>query len=270
MISDKTSNGVAVPNKNKFTPAFAVGYKTNPESPFLFRFFYKNIFRMPTFNDLYYTYISNINPKLLPENASQFDAGITYTKNFKSSLSQINISIDGYYNAIKDKIIAVPSQNLFIWTMENLGKVQIRGIDLNAQANGRFSPDLKWSLRLAYTWQQAIDVTDPTSAEYKNEIPYTPEHSGSLLASFYYKNWSAGYSMLISGDRYTLGENDPSNLLPGWITQDLFVSCKIPFHIFSTTIKGEVNNLFDERYDVVHYYPMPGRSYQLSLIINNL
>jgi outer membrane cobalamin receptor len=269
-IGDKTENGVAASNKNKLTPAFAAGYKTNPESPFLFRFFYKDIFRMPTFNDLYYTYISNINPKLLPENASQFDAGITYTKNFRSALSQVNISIDGYYNEVKDKIVAVPSQNLFIWTMENIGKVYITGIDLNAQANGRFSTDWKWSLRVAYTWQKAIDVTDPSSAEYKNEIPYTPQNSGSLLAAFYYKIWSAGYSILASGDRYTLGENDPSNLLPGWITQDLFISCKIPFRNFSMTIKGEVDNIFNERYDVVHYYPMPGRSYQLSLIINNL
>ncbi len=270
MVDDKTDNGVAATRKNKLTPAFAAGYKTAPESPFLFRFFYKEIFRMPTFNDLYYTYISNINPKLRPENANQFDAGITYTKNFRSNLSQINISIDGYYNEIKDKIIAVPSQNLFIWTMENIGKVQIRGLDVNAQANGNFSPEMKWSLRLAYTWQKAIDVTDPASAEYKNEIPYTPENSGSMLAAIYYKTWTAGYSILFSGERYTLGENDPTNLLPGWITQDLFISCKIPFREFSTTIKGEVNNMFNEHYDVIHYYPMPGRSYQLSLIINNL
>jgi hypothetical protein len=269
-INDKTEKGVVSAPQNKFTPAFAIGYKTGVESPFLFRFFYKNIFRMPTFNDLYYTYISNINPKLLPENANQYDAGITYSKTYKANLSQISFSIDGYYNKVNDKIIAVPSQNLFIWTMQNIGKVQITGIDVNAQANGRFSSTLKWSLRVAYTWQQALDITDPSSAEYKNEIPYTPEHSGSALAVLYYKSWSTGYSFIFSGERYTLGENNPSNLLPGWITQDLFVSCKFDLNNFSTTVKGEINNMFNERYDVVHYYPMPGRSFKLSLIINNL
>ena len=153
---------------------------------------------MPTFNDLYYTYNSNINPKLLPEYSNQYDAGLTYTGNFKSPLSQFSISVDGYYNYIKDKIIAVPSQNLFIWTMQNIGKVQIKGIDLNAQANGRFSSSWKWSARVAYTWQQALDVSDASSAEYKNEIPYTPNNSGSALAVLYYKNWSAGYSLLFS------------------------------------------------------------------------
>jgi vitamin B12 transporter len=269
-INDKTETGSAATNKSKFTPAFSLGYKPGPESPFLFRFFYKNIFRIPTFNDLYYTYISNINPKLLPEYSNQYDAGFTYTRNFKSALSQFSISLDGYYNNIKDKIIAVPSQNLFIWTMQNIGKVQIKGVDINGQANGKFSSTVKWSARIAYTWQQALDVTDPSSAEYKNEIPYTPENSGSALAVLYFKNWSAGYSFLFSGMRYTLGENDPSNQLAGWNSQDAFISWQINCRDFRTTIKGEVNNIFNEQYDVIHYYPMPGRSYKLSIIINNL
>jgi len=269
-INDKTELGSPAVAENKFTPAFAIGYKTKPESPFLFRFFYKDIFRMPTFNDLYYTYNSNINPKLRPEYSNQYDAGLTYLKNLKSSLSQISISIDGYYNTIKDKIIAVPSQNLFVWTMQNIGKVQIKGLDFNSQANGRITSSLKWSARLAYTWQEALDITDASSAEYKNELPYTPIHSGSALAVLYYKNWSTGYSILFSGKRYTLGENDPSNQLAGWNTQDLFVSRLLSFRDINLTLKGEVSNIFNEQYDVIQYYPMAGRSYKISITINNL
>jgi vitamin B12 transporter len=269
-INDKTESGPAATSKNKFTPAFAIGYKTNPESPFLFRFFYKNIFRMPTFNDLYYTYNININPKLVPEYSDQYDAGITYSVNLKSALRLFSISIDGYYNNVKDKIIAVPSQNLFIWTMQNIGKVQIKGVDLNGHANGMISTSLKWSARIAYTWQQALDITDPASVEYKNELPYTPANSGSALVSVNYKNWSVGYSLLFSGTRYALGENDPSNQLNGWNTQDVFIERQIHFHEIDTVIKAEANNIFNEQYDIIHFYPMPGRSYKLSITINNL
>jgi vitamin B12 transporter len=269
-ISDRTETGPAAVSKNKFTPAFALGYKPGPESPWLFRLFYKDNFRMPTFNDLYYTYISNINPKLLPEYSNQYDAGLTYSKILPGSAGQFSFSIDGYYNNIRDKIIAVPSQNLFVWTMMNLGKVSIWGTDINMQANGRFSHTLKWSARLAYTWQQALDITDPSGAEYKNEIPYTPNHSGSALAVLYLRNWSMGYSFLFSGNRYALGANDPSNQVAGWNTQDFFLSCEIKAKNFVTTLKGEINNIFNEQYDVVQYYPMPGRSYKLSLTIHNL
>lgn len=154
--------------------------------------------------------------------------------------------------------------------MANLGKVQIKGLDVNGQANGKFSSVFKWSGRLAFTWQEALDITDPTSSKYKNQIPYTPEFSGSALAVLYYKSWSAGYSLLFSGNRYALDENDPTNLVPGWNTQDVFLSCQFNCGYFRTTVKGEVNNIFNEQYDVIRYYPMPGRSYKLSISINNL
>jgi vitamin B12 transporter len=269
-INDKTVTGKSASDINKFTPALEAGYKTSPESPFLFRFFYKDIFRMPTFNDLYYTYNINIDPKLLPEYSTQYDAGLTYSKNFKSVLRQISFSADGYYNFIKDKIVAVPTQNLFIWTMENIGRVQIKGVDINAEANGKFSSKSGWSGRAAFTWQEALDVTDPSSSEYKNEIPYTPNYSGSVMAVYNYKGWSAGYSILFSGKRYALGENDPSNELPGWNTQDGYVSWQINMGDLRTTLKGEVNNIFNQQYEVINFYPMPGRSYKLSIIINNL
>jgi vitamin B12 transporter len=269
-ISDKTKNGKPATTENKFTPTLQAGYKAAPESPFLFRVFYKNIFRMPTFNDLYYTYNINVNPKLQPEYSSQYDAGITYTKNLTSVFRQISFSIDGYYNNIKDKIIAVPSQNLFIWTIENLGKVKITGIDLNAEAKGKFNANSGWSGRVALTWQEALDVTDPSGSEYKNEIPYTPNYSGSAMVVYNLKNWSAGYSILFSGKRYALGENDPSNELPEWNTQDIYLSRQIKTRNFLANLKGEVNNIFNAYYDVIHYYPMPGRSFKLSITINNL
>ncbi|MDP9041909.1 MAG: TonB-dependent receptor, partial [Bacteroidota bacterium] len=269
-INDKTESGTAANSKNRFTASFAAGYKTTPGSPFLFRFFYKDIFRMPTFNDLYYTYISNINPKLVPEYSRQYNAGFTYIKNFKSNLSQFSASVDAYYNSIKDKIIAVPSQNLFVWTMENIGKVRIEGVDVSGEANGTLTALLKWSARIAYTWQQALDVTDPSGTQYKNQLPYTPENSGSALVVLYYKNWNGGYSILFSGDRYTLGENDPSNRLAGWNTQDIFISWQMIFRDFRMSIKTEAANIFNQRYDVIHFYPMPGRSFKLSLLFNNL
>ena len=269
-VNDETKIGTAAINKNELTPTIAASYKPTAQSPFLFRAFYKNIFRLPTFNDLYYTYISNINPKLQPEYSKQYNAGIAFSKNFQSFIKQFSISADGYYNTVKNKIIGVPSQNLFVWTVENLGKVHIKGIDINTEANGNISVSVKWSLRIAYTWQQAQDVTDPTSSEYKNEIPYTPDNSGSALAVFYYKKWSAGYSNLFLGTRYTLGENNPANELSGWNTHDLFVARIFNFSKFQTNIKAEINNLFNERYEVIRYYPMPGRSYKISITFTNI
>ncbi|HTB53472.1 MAG TPA: TonB-dependent receptor [Ferruginibacter sp.] len=268
--SDQTKVGPSLENKNEFTPTIAGSYKVNTNSPFLFRAFYKKIFRMPTFNDVYYNYISSIDPKLRPEYADQYNIGITYTKNFNLKIKQVNISVDAYYNNVKDKIVAVPSQNLFMWTVMNVGKVDIKGIDVTADVTGLLTAKISWSARIAYSLQQALDVTDPSNGEYKNQIPYTPVNSGSGLMAFMYKTWTAGYTMLFSGYRYSLGENDPTNELPGWITQDVFVSRSIHIHQVQANIKAEVKNIFDTRYAIVQYYPMEGRSYKISILFNNL
>jgi len=267
-INDQTAISANAGNKNKFTPAIALSLVPVSGSPLMFRAFYKASFRMPTFDDLYYNFIGN--NSLKPEYAKQYNIGITWSEQFTTAFKRIGISADVYYNKINDKIVAVPGQNLFVWTMLNLGKVSIKGIDLNAEARGSFSAVAGWFTRIAYTWQQAQDITDKSSSSYHARIPYTPDHSGSGLISVNYQKWEAGYSMLFSGTRYALGDNNPYNQLDGWVTGDLYISRTIPVHNFHASVKAELNNITGERFDIIRYYPMPGRSFRISLLINNL
>jgi len=267
-IHDKTVFSTAAVNRNKLTPALAISFTPAAASPFMFRVFYKSVYRMPTFNDLYYNFIGN--STLRPEFSRQYNAGITYTKQFNKAIKKFSISIDAYYNEVKDKIVAVPSQNLFVWTMLNIGKVSIKGLDVNTEAAGKFSAAIGWFVRIAYTWQQALDISDASASTYKNRIPYTPDHSGSALASFSYKKWEAGYNALFAGARFSLGENNPANQLAGWLTQDVFLARSLPLKKCNLHIKAALNNITGERYDIVRYYPMPGRSFTISLFINHL
>ena len=267
-IDDKVKTGASASDKNKLTPTFAASFKPASSSPFLLRFFYKDVFRMPTFNDLYYNFIGNSN--LRPEYAQQYNLGASYSKNFGTKISQLNLSADAYLNKIKDKIVAYPSQNLFTWTMLNLGKVQIKGIDITTEASGKFSSEWSWFTRIAYTYQQAIDITDPASSSYKERIPYTPDNSGSALATLSYKKWSIGYSLLFSGTRYALGGNNYANELDGWATHDISISRSLLLKHFTVNVKAEADNITNQYYDVVRYFPMPGRSFKISITFNNI
>jgi vitamin B12 transporter len=267
-VVDHTKTGPAAATINKLTPSVAGTIRLGANSPFMARLFYKHVFRMPTFNDLYYNLIGN--SSLRPEYARQYNAGLVFSKSFNKVLKQFTIGADAYYNLVNDKIVAVPNKNLFAWTMLNLGKVDIRGIDVTVEGGGQLTGAMTWFSRMAYTWQQAIDITDPTSATYKNDIPYTPDHSGSGLVSVQYKQWSGGYSALFSSTRYTLGENNPFNQLSGWGTQDVFLTWTKNGKACRVQVKGEVDNLLNKQYDVVRYFPMPGRSFKISLQLNNL
>lgn len=126
---------------------------------------------MPTLNDLYYTFIGN--KYLNPEYTTQYNLGVTYAKNFDGVLRRIDFQADAYYNEVDDKIVAMPTSNQFQWTMINLGRVEIRGIETTVQTNWLFGP-VTFNARLNYTYQKAQDVTDRTSEWYGGQIPLYP------------------------------------------------------------------------------------------------
>lgn len=247
------------------TPAVFMSW--NPFEGFDVRAFYKRIFRMPTFNDLYYTDIGNI--ALKPEYTTQYDGGVQYARTFaKGFFRKLDIKADGYFNQVENKIVAVPKGNgQYRWMMMNLGYVEITGIDVSARVMVRFPYDIFLSAGLNYTYQQARDLTDPADNDpvagtYGGQIAYIPWHSGSAIASLGFRTWDLGYSFIYVGERYHNSSNIPANYEQPWYTHDLTLSKQFRFKRWGFKVAAEVNNLFDQQYDVILNYPMPGRNYK--------
>lgn len=253
--------GAAAENRHVFTPTVVAQYTPFDGIDLSLRAFYKRIFRMPTLNDLYYTFIGN--KYLKPEFTTQYNAGITYSKAWSGSwFRYISLSIDGYYNEVEDKIIAMPTSNQFQWTMVNLGYVEIRGADAAVDLGMRFG-GVGTNLRITYTFQKAQDFTNPSSKYYGGQIPYIPWHSGSAILGLDYKKWSFYYSFIYTGERYESVANIPENYALSWYTSDLSLSRN--FNINSSVLRAtlEVNNIFNQQYEVVQCYPMPGTNFRL-------
>jgi outer membrane cobalamin receptor len=148
--------------------------------------------------------------------------------------------------------------------MLNLGKVHITGLDFEAYGQMQISK-VKAGLRLQYTYQRAIDVTDENDSYYKHQIPYIPEHSGSAIADIEWKAFTFVYSFIYTGKRYNQQENIERNYMEPWYTSDCSLSYSMP--VKKTLLKAtlEVNNIFSQDYDVILNYPMPKRNYAISL-----
>ena len=253
----------ATDNITKFTPALFIDFPiidkaTNGASTKLsVRTFAKRSFRMPTFNDLYYTDLGNSNLK--PESATQYDLGVVFNKQYNGHLlKNVQFQADGYYNTIHDKIIAYPKGQQFRWTMLNLGRVHIMGIDVMGAIALQPINELVVTARLQYTYQDARDVTNASDVFYKDQIPYIPYNSGSAIVNLAYRNWTFNYSFIYSGKRYNQQENIPNNYMQPWYTSD--VSLQYDFKAFGTKCRAmlEVNNILNQKYDVILNYPMPG------------
>jgi outer membrane cobalamin receptor len=263
-LKEEVKAGPSGKTINELTPALSVSVQPVKELPLRVRAFYKNIFRVPTFIDLYYTNIGNVN--LRPEYAKQYDLGITYTAHTEGFLKEITATADGYINEIKDRILAVPRQNLFQWTMLNVGKVKIHGIDAGAYFAIKEFKQINVSSRMAYTFQQALDLSDAASPLYKKQLPYTPEHSGSVMVNADYKRISVSYNIVMSSYRYRLGEQIPENVVQGWAAHDLSLQYSLPERRnIAWKITGELNNIYNTQYEIIKYYPMPGMSYRIGI-----
>lgn len=257
-----TSSGTPAPDKQKLTPSFFVSWRPFPQSGLNLRGFYKRIFRMPTLNDLYYTFIGNIN--LEPEFTTQYDLGFTYSRTFNSTwLRSLEVQTDVYYNEVENKIVATPTSNFFRWTMVNLGNVEIRGVDVALQTGWKIGRDLTVSNRINYTYQRAQDFTDPKSEFYGGQIPYIPWHSGSAVVNLQWHSWEANYSFIYTGERYSSQANIPYNYQLPWYTSDFSVSKGLKVWKGDLKLTLEVNNLLNQQYEVVICYPMPGTNFKL-------
>ena len=231
---------------------------------FSVRLYAKRSFRMPTFNDLYYTDMGNA--QLQPETALQYNAGFVFEKDWRQGvIRHFRWQTDAYYNSIHDKIVAYPKGQQFRWTMLNLGRVHIKGIDIETELAVAPLPDLVLSTRLQYTYQDARDVTNATDTYYRHQIPYIPWHSGSAIVGLTYRQWDFNYSFIYAGERYNQQENIAYNYMPSWYTSDLSASYRFLIGKKVLRVTAEINNLLDQQYDVILNYPMPGRNFALTL-----
>lgn len=262
-ITDKVENGDRPADKKRLSPAVSISWRPFQEQSFRIRASYKDIFRVPTFTDLYYLRMGNVNLK--PEKATQYNIGFTWNDEISPFIRLLSVSVDGYYNKVSDKIVAIP--NMYIWKMMNMGEVEIKGIDVNLSANIPLYKTFSLLLLSAYSYQDAIDVTDPEEKNYKNQIPYTPRHSGSVSASLENPWVNVTYTLVAAGDRYALPQNIEANQIDSYLEHSLSVNRSFALKKCMFKVQGDILNLTDKTYDIIQYYPMPGRSWRFSLSI---
>ena len=256
---EKTRIRNAADNYSHFSPVIGTNWLIWPSAGLHLRASYTNTFRLPTFNDLYFEQIGRRDLK--PEKASVTSAGIVMEKEIGNTA--FSIYADAYNSSVRDRIVAVPGKNTAVWMMKNLGHVVTHGFETGIdiyRTEGTIHPAAK----LSYTYQRAMDKTDCNSTTWNHQIPYTPRHSASAVAWIETQLLNASFNCIYSGDYYSNGYNGPEYHMPSYY--ELGCSIWRDFHITgaTATLKAEMINLTDHRYELVRNYPMPGRQFRLT------
>lgn len=248
-------------NMRRLSPSLSLSYRLTEDEALYVRASYKNIFRSPTFNESYYYHYGSTDLK--PESTHQWNVGVTYAPHL-SQQTAATLTLDAYMNKVKDMIVAVP-YNMFVWRCINVGRVRSIGLDATLRLDHRFSPRHRLLLAGSYSLQKVQNRTNPESDNYNKQIAYMPEHTAS--GSMAYENPWVNLSLHATAVscRWPNNEHYPSTMIEGYA--DVGVTAYRQFRVgrHQVELRGDVKNLFDKQYYIVARYPMPGRSWMMTV-----
>ena len=219
-------------------------------------------FRLPTMNERYWVPGGNI--ELQPE-ISWNEEVILIISNRKTVKTEEYKLIFTLYNSnIDDWILWLPNNDTpDIWSPVNIQKVWARGLEIQGKIKHNFgNMNIHASASYAYTKSTNEEKINDS---YKKQLMYVPEHSGNIFVRCGIKNSFISYSHLFTGDRYVLRDN--SDFLPAHNLGKLSLSHQITLNKYQTTLLFDIDNIWNNSYQIIQNYPMPGRAYKVSIIL---
>ena len=223
-------------------------------------------FRFPTLNDLYF--LPGGNPNLKKESGITYDAGFSFAfaKEEKYSLQG---SVNWFDSYINDWILWLPTTKGF-FSPKNIKDVHAYGIEVQTDFSALITKNLKLDLDATYSWTPSINEGEPISSADQSvgkQLPYVPEHSATVTGRLSWNTWSFMYKWCYYSERFTMSSNDISltGKLPVYFMNNITIEKGVSMKLADISIKGSVNNLFDEEYLSVLSRPMPGINFEIFL-----
>ena len=221
-------------------------------------------FRFPTLNDLYF--LPGGNPNLRKESGWSYDAGVSFAVGRKGIYS-LKGSATWFDSYVHDWILWLPTTKGF-FSPKNIKDVHAYGVELKADLNVALTKEWQLALDGTYSWTPSINHGEPISAADQSvgkQLPYVPKHSATVTGRISWRKWSFLYKWCYYSERFTMSSNDISltGKLPEYFMSNISLEKFLSFRWADLSLKGTINNLFNEEYLSVLSRPMPGINFEV-------
>ena len=233
---------------------FALGAEIKPVRNTFVRFNGSKNYRVPTYNDLYWPALGNLD--LIPESSLQGEFGLGYKTN------EIKLDLGVYFINSKDKIVWTPGvdpEKPNDWTPINVAEAVNKGIEFTAAVNKYINQRL-FNFTINYSYTIAKDKSTDKF------LTYVPKHLANGSLSYSYKRINAFYQHLFTGDIYTTTDNLDNYTVPYYNVGKVGIGYKLIQKENKNLILGvKVNNVFNKEYQVLPSRPMPNRNFNINI-----
>lgn len=221
-------------------------------------------YRFPSLNDLYF--LPGGNPDLKNESGWSYDAGVSFSAG-KEGIFTISGSATWFDSYIHDWIIWLPTTKGF-FSPKNIKDVHAYGVEIDGKLDWIFAREWKLDIGATFSWTPSINNGEPVSIADQSvgkQLPYVPEYSSSINGRIAWRGWAFTYKWCYYSERYTMSSNDISltGKLPTYFMSNIVLEKNLNFKWADLSIKGAVNNLFNEEYLSVLSRPMPGINFEI-------
>lgn len=221
-------------------------------------------YRFPTLNDLYF--LPGGNPDLRSERGWTYDGGLSFAIG-KEGIYSLSGSATWFESFIKDWIIWLPTTKGF-FSPENIKDVHAYGIELKGNLDVALGKEWQMGVNATLSWTPSINEGEPRTPADRSvgkQLPYVPEYSSTITGRLSWRSWSFLYKWCYYSERFTMSSNDISltGKLPPYFMSNISLERTLSFKWADLSLKGAVNNLFNEEYLSVLSRPMPGINFEI-------
>ena len=225
-------------------------------------------FRFPTLNDLYF--LPGGNPDLKRESGWTYDIGLSFAVG-KEDVYSLTGSVNWFDSHVQDWILWLPTTKGF-FSPRNVKDVHAYGTELKSDLKVALSKNWHLDVNGTLSWTPSINEGDPMSPADQSvgkQLPYVPEWSSSITGRLSWKRWSLLYKWCYYSERFTMSSNDITltGKLPCYFMNNLTLERGLSLKWAELSLKGAINNLFDEEYLSVLSRPMPGINFEFFVSI---
>lgn len=231
------------------------------------RFHLSRNFNLPTFNDRFWLEYGR--EALKPEKGHSAEAGWVLLRALPGARkASLVLESTVFHLLLDDWILWQPGAD-GVFRPGNLRKVWSRGLEMTARWSVKTA---RWDIGLSARYQYAkttnAAVYDGAESALRKQLPYAPNHSGSLVFKAARGAFSAQYLQQWTGRRYTSSDN--AARLEGFSTGTLLGQFALsPWKRRAANsrhtriyIDARVENLWDSPYQIIAFRPMPGRAFR--------
>ncbi|MFN4084098.1 MAG: TonB-dependent receptor plug domain-containing protein [Bacteroidia bacterium] len=208
------------------------------------------VFRLPTFNDLYWPVLGNINLKPEEGWCTELSSELKY--------NGIGITATLYHKNISNWIIWIPDEN-GLFRPQNIKKVWSRGAEAN------------WNLKV---WEGYGKITasglhdfNLATDEKEKQLIFTPRLRHNFNFGWQFKNFNFTINHRYTGVSFSSNDHT-SWLMPFNITNVYASYFLILKNNKSLHTQLACNNVFNKHYMYIPARPMPLINYQINLTLN--